>query len=228
MLTLVQNDPEVPAGSLLDLFEDNSVPYKVVCPFNHDPLPSLAGVSALIILGGAMGVHDIDTYPYLQEVKTCILDAAQLRIPLLGICLGGQLLAESLGASVHSQKNGELGIHAVCVADHAGTDPLFLGIPNEFTAFQWHYDCFDIPAGAVCLASSPRCAHQAFRYGSNQYGLQFHPEVTREIVSTWAEHLNCVQDTDRIIDDFVRSADAYNAVSRKLMVNFLRLAGIVS
>lgn len=228
MVILVQNDPEVPAGSLLDLLEDNRVPYKVVSSFNNEPLPLLDSVSALIILGGAMGVHDIDKYPYLQEVNSCILEATQRRIPLLGICLGGQLLAASLGASVHSQKNGELGIHAVCVAEHAGSDPLFQGLPNEFTAFQWHYDCFDIPAGAVCLASSPRCAHQAFRYGSNQYALQFHPEVTREIVLTWAEHLNCVQDTDRIVAEFVRSADAFNAASRKLVENFLRLAGIVS
>lgn len=174
-----------------------------------------------------MGVHDCSRYSYLLAVRSYIQQSVVREVPLLGICLGGQLLADALGAPVHSQKNAEMGLHSVEILEPATSDPLFLQIPQVFTAFQWHNDSFEIPAGAVCLASSPVCAHQAFRYGVNQYGLQFHPEVTRSIVASWIENSDAVKDSTRILEDFVREEDGYSAVSRKLLENFLRIANLL-
>jgi len=227
MLTLIQNDQEVPAGNLLAWFREFKIPFQIVRPYSGEALPAISDVSALVILGGAMGVHDSCRYPHLLEVKTFIHQAVFQTVPLLGICLGGQLLADVLGAPVHSQKNGEMGLHSVALLAPATTDPLFHDVPGVFTTFQWHNDSFETPGDAVCLASSPVCSYQAFRYGDNQYGLQFHPEVTRSIVSSWLENYGSEQDSARIMEDFVRAEDEYFAVSRKLLENFLRIAQLL-
>ncbi len=227
MLTLIQNDPEVPSGSFLDVLQENHVPHRVVSLFNGQTLPSLDGTLAVIVLGGAMGVHETDQYPFLASVRVYIKEAVDREIPLLGICLGGQLLAETLGATVHSRKNGEMGVCSVEILKSASTDPLFLGIPEAFTTFQWHNDSFEIPDGAACLASSRDCANQAFRYGVSHYGLQFHPEVTRNIVASWAMNADGTLDSARILEDFLLAEDTYSAISRKILENFLRLALII-
>jgi GMP synthase (glutamine-hydrolysing) len=227
MLTLIQNDQDVPSGSLIEWFREFQIPVRTIRPYMGDILPPIPEVSALIILGGAMGVHDYSLYSYLLAVRSYIQQSVVREVPLLGICLGGQLLADALGATVHSQKNGEMGLHSIEVLGSATSDPLFLELPKVFTAFQWHNDSFEIPDGAVCLASSPGCAHQAFRYGVNQYGLQFHPEVTRNIVASWIKNSNCVIDSTRILEDFVREENVYSAVSRKLLENFLRIAHLL-
>jgi len=227
MLTLIQNDQEVPAGNLLAWLREFEIPFQIVRPYSGEALPSISDVSALVILGGAMGVHDSCRYPYLLEVKTFIQQAVFKDLPLLGICLGGQLLADVLGAPVHSQKNGEMGLHSVALLESATSDPFFHHVPQIFSTFQWHNDSFEIPVGAVCLATSPVCSYQAFRYGANHYGLQFHPEVTRSIVSSWIESFGGGHDSTRIMEDFVRAEDEYFAVSRKLLENFLRIAQLL-
>ncbi|MRR07078.1 MAG: type 1 glutamine amidotransferase [Deltaproteobacteria bacterium] len=227
MLTLIQNDQEVPAGNLLGWLGEFQIPFRIVRPYSGEVFPSITDISALVVLGGAMGVHDCSRYPYLLAVKSYLQQVICRDVPLLGICLGGQLLADVLGAPVHSQRNGERGLHSVEKLKRADTDPLFLGIPQAFTTFQWHNDSFEIPAGAVCLASSPVCAHQAFRYGANHYGLQFHPEVTRSIVSSWIESFAGGNNSTRIMEDFIREEKAYAAISRKLLENFLQIARVL-
>jgi GMP synthase-like glutamine amidotransferase len=227
MLTLVQNDQEVPSGNLLGWFCEFQIPFRIVRPYSGEVLPDISDNSALIILGGAMGVHDSSQYPYLLAVRSYIQQAIHREVPLLGICLGGQLMADALGAPVHSQRSGERGLHSVEVLKSANTDPLFFGIPEVFPTFQWHNDSFEIPVDAVCLASSPACAHQAFRYGVNHYGLQFHPEVTRSIVTSWIESSAGVNNSTRIMEDFIREEKAYAAISRKLLENFLRIAHVL-
>lgn len=227
MLTLIQNDHEVPSGSLLEWLHEFQLPHRIIRPYSGELLPSIHEVSALVILGGAMGVHDSDRYPYLSSVSAVIRQAIHRHVPLLGVCLGGQLLADALGAKVHSQSNGEMGLHSVTVLESAKTDPLFLGVPKDFATFQWHNDCFDVPAAAVCLASSPACAHQAFRYGANLYGLQFHPEVTKEIIASWIESSEGKNDNMQILEDFVSAEETYRKVSRRLLKNFLRIAQLL-
>ena len=227
MLTLIQNDQGVPSGNLLHWLGEFQIPFRIVRPYSGEVFPSITDISALVVLGGAMGVHDSSRYPYLLAVKSYVQQAICRDVPLLGICLGGQLLADALGAPVHSQRNGEKGLHSVEVVKSANSDPLFLGIPQTFTTFQWHDDSFEIPVGAVCLASSPVCPHQAFRSGVNHYGLQFHPEVTRSIVTSWIESFAGGNDSTRIMEDFIREEKAYAAISRKILENFLRIAQVL-
>lgn len=227
MLTLLQNDQDVPSGNFLEWLGEFDLPVRTARPFNGENLPAIAGTSALIVLGGAMGVHDSDRFPHLRAVRSYMQQAVLKGVPLLGICLGGQLLADVLGAPVHSQRNGEMGLHSVEVLAPGASDPLFHEIPPSFITFQWHNDCFEIPAGAVCLASSVNCMHQAFRYGVSNYGLQFHPEVTKGIVASWIESSGTVTDASSILEDFVRTENEYTAVSRKLLENFLRIARLL-
>ena len=227
MLTLIQNDQQVPSGNFLDWLRTLDLPVRIIEAYLGEELPSVDDSSAVIVLGGAMGVHDSSRYPYLLTVKSYIQQVVLREVPLLGICLGGQLLADVLGATVHSRKNGEMGLLSVTVLESAISDPLFHEIPQSFTSFQWHNDSFEIPTGAICLASSPDCAHQAFRYGANQYGLQFHPEVSRDIVSRWIDSSADLDDFTWIIDDFIRHEALYSEVSRKILENFLRIAGML-
>lgn len=228
MLTLIQNDQDVPAGNFLEWLREYELPVRIIKSYTDEALPPLADTSALIVLGGAMGVHDNGCFPYLKSVRSYLQQAVLREMPLLGICLGGQLLADVLGAPVHSQRNGEMGVHSVEVLEPGANDPLFHQIPESFTTFQWHNDSFEIPEGAVCLASSANCAQQAFRYGVNQYGLQFHPEVTRDIIASWIESSGMVDDASAaILEDFVRTEEDYTVASRNLLENFLRIANLL-
>lgn len=228
MITLVQSDPEVPAGTITEWLHINDIPYRIIRAFSGEMLPPPDVSKAVIVLGGSMGVHDDGRFPFLSTVKIFIRETAGLNIPFLGICLGGQLLADTVGAHVHSNRYGEKGVHSVNLLDLAETDPIFNGIPQVFPAFQWHEDSFELPQGAVLLASSDACANQAFRYGGSMYGLQFHPEVTREIVTSWTQSLGDKANSIRYMEEYVLEEERYLAVSRILFENFLRIAQLIS
>lgn len=171
-----------------------------------------------------MGVHDVALFPYLREVKSYVRSAAAADVPFLGICLGGQLLADALGAQVHSGRFGEKGVRKVRLLERSTPAPLFFGFPEQFDAFQWHDDSFELPAGATLLASSDACANQAFRFGKHSYGLQFHPEVTRDIVSSWSGSSPDGPYASGVMDEFLRAEESYRSVSFRLFENFLRIA----
>jgi GMP synthase-like glutamine amidotransferase len=222
MLAFIQNDPEVPAGNFAGWLREDNIPYRIYRAFAGERLP-LEGVCASIILGGAMGVFDDQEYPFLRAVKGYIRELMVREIPVLGICLGGQLLADALGARVYSGRDGEKGIHPVSLTDSAASDRFFSGIPTSFPTFQWHNDSFDSPDGAVLLASSHHAKNQAFRYGGHIYGIQFHPEVDQETVAAWV-HVSDEDPSKEIIDGFSLEAVKFTTVSRMLLNNFLRIA----
>jgi GMP synthase-like glutamine amidotransferase len=149
-------------------------------------VPDVAGYDALIFLGGPMSVND--GLPYLESEMELIRQAVARRQPILGICLGAQLVARALGAAVGRNPTKEIGWYPLRFTEAAQTDPLFQGLPTE-TVFHWHGETFDLPPGAELLASSDLCRHQAFRVGEFVYALQFHLEVTPEIIADW-----CLQD----------------------------------
>lgn len=152
-----------------------------------DPLPDhLDGHDGLIVLGGPMSVHDQAEYPHLARAEDLIRQAVATGIPTLGICLGAQLIAKAMGAEVRPNAVKEIGCYPVRLTDDAQRDPLFAGLGPEMTVFQWHGDTFTLPPGATLLAAAPLCHHQAFRIGANAYGLQFHMEVTADMVEAWA------------------------------------------
>jgi GMP synthase (glutamine-hydrolysing) len=157
---------------------------------------SLGSSSGLIVMGGPMGVYDHDRFPHLVDEMRLIEAAARGGKPVLGICLGSQLLAAALGAAVKPSGRQEIGWHTVTLAPAAKADPLWSDIPTTFTALHWHGDIFDLPHGAERLASSQMTENQAFHYGKNAYGLLFHLEVTANsiegMVATFPEDLQKV------------------------------------
>jgi GMP synthase (glutamine-hydrolysing) len=142
-------------------------------------------LAGLIVLGGPMNVDEVDKHPALAAEAGWIRDAVHSGLPVLGICLGSQLLAKALGAKVYPNPIKEIGWYPLDLTPAAEADRLFAGCPAEQVVFQWHGDTFDLPEGAVHLASSTACTHQAFRYGDNAYGLQFHIEITADLVDEW-------------------------------------------
>ncbi len=224
MLHILQNDPRVPPGNIM---ENLAIQPPVHHLYRGDCLPGLGDVSALIVLGGAMGALDDEHHPFLQELKTFIGRVVNAGIPFLGICLGGQLLAAATGARVVSRRWEELGTLPVTLTGEGRRDRLFRGIPDTFSTFQWHHDSFDIPSSGVLLASSAACPHQAVRVGESAWGLQFHPEVTEEIVSDWCSwDVSTAARTRLILDAFRNREREYLAIAFSLFRNFLDTAGL--
>lgn len=150
-----------------------------------DSRPSLRGYDGLVVLGGPMRVDDTDRHAHLATEMELIREAIEAELPVLGICLGAQLIARALGAEVRPNGRKEIGWYDVSLTDEGRNDPLFRHFRGSEKIFQWHEDTFGIPEGAVHLASSPACPGQAFRYRDHVYGLQFHLEVDERLIERW-------------------------------------------
>ena len=154
-----------------------------------DSIPNPDRVEGLVIMGGPMGAYETDKYPYLAEECRLIRELAHRNRAVLGVCLGAQLLASSLGARVYPGQQAEVGFGSVELTAEGKQDSLFESVEGPVPVFHWHRDTFDLPEGAVLLASSKEYSHQAFRFGSCAYGLQFHVEPDSETWSSWREQL---------------------------------------
>jgi GMP synthase (glutamine-hydrolysing) len=151
---------------------------------------ALRGSSGVVILGGTMSANDL--LPGLSSELALIEQAIVARVPLLGICLGAQLIAKALGAQVYRNPQKEIGWAPVYLTDAGRADPVFQGMESPAQVFHWHSETFDLPSGAEWLAYSDRCRHQAFRYAESVYGIQFHPEVTAGMIADWcADPASC-------------------------------------
>jgi GMP synthase-like glutamine amidotransferase len=190
-------------------------------PHETDP----AAYDAIMVFGGAMHPDQDAEHPWLPVEADFLRGALADRVPLLGVCLGSQLIARAAGATVGPAAHAEIGWHAVELHDAAHDDPVLGVLPRRFEAFQWHYYTFDVPPGATLLASSA-AARQAYRLGDTTWGVQFHAEVTREMVESWLvegeaelprprEELHA--ETDRLIG-------SWNGLGRSLCEAFLELA----
>jgi GMP synthase (glutamine-hydrolysing) len=183
---------------------------------------------AILVMGGPMGVYDEAEYPFLRAEHDFLQRAIAQGVPLLGICLGSQLLAKALGARVYRNPHKEIGWYTVDLTPAGCTDPLFAGVESPLLVFQWHGDAFDLPPGATALASSPLCTHQAFRYSDRVYGCLFHLEVTPEMIHTWMaafrEELAGVRtyiDPERILADMPLYLAQYRQVSTQVFTNLV-------
>lgn len=155
---------------------------KTVEPPAGEPLPSHADVAGAVVMGGPMSVHEVGRYPALVDEREWLAEAARREMPILGICLGAQLLARALGAEVRAGEGPEIGFAPVEVHDPA--DPVVGALAPETTVLHWHGDVFDLPDGATPLASSAQTEVQAFRRG-NAWGLLFHPEADTALLDAW-------------------------------------------
>ena len=194
------------------------------------PVPARCDADALVVMGGPMGVYESDRYPHLDDERRLIDHTLGVGRPIIGTCLGSQLLASALGARVYKNTRKEIGWHEVELAAAAVDDALFAGAPRRFTPVHWHGDVFDLPAGAVPLASSRITPHQAYRHGRNVYGLLFHLELDRPQLDSWitafAEELASerIAPAEITADADRRLADAV-AVGAPLFARFAALIG---
>ena len=173
-------------GSMAEFFGSTTWGTKTIDLSQGKSLPQdLTQIQAVVLLGGPMNVYEEDKFPFLRQENHFLRKVIEQGLPFLGICLGAQLLAKAGGARIKKASQKEEGWHRVNLNEAGKRDPLFQGLEKEFSVFQWHEDSFDIPAGGILLASSAVGINQAFRLGSNAYGLQFHIEVTPEMIEDW-------------------------------------------
>ncbi len=157
-----------------------------------DALPALADFDRLVVMGGPMGVGDTEAHPWLSTERAFIAAAIAAGKSVVGVCLGAQLIAAALGARVYRNTHQEIGWLPVRLTRHAQALDLCDGLPAEQTVFHWHGDTFDLPPGAVHLATSAACVNQAFLFEGRVLGLQFHLEGTPASVAAICEH--CADD----------------------------------
>ena len=150
-----------------------------------ETIPDQRSFHLLILMGGPMSVNDEDVHPFLIEEKQFVRSWVIRGKPTLGICLGAQLIADCLDAEVYKGKKEELGWYELMVTKQGADDQFVQQFSHCFPVFQWHGETFDLPEGAVLLATAQDYPHQAFRFGDMTYAFQFHLEVTESMLRTW-------------------------------------------
>jgi GMP synthase-like glutamine amidotransferase len=195
--------------------------------FDQGTLPDLADFDWVVAMGGPMGVADQASYPWLEEEKGFIREAITDGKTVVGVCLGAQMIAAALGANVYRNPEKEIGWLPIELTEQGRKSGPMAFLPQRLEIFQWHGDTFDLPAGAVHLARSEACEHQAFLYEQRVLGLQFHLESTpasvEDLVANCAEEMTSgryVQDAGRILAateaDYGRINQAMTGVLERL------------
>lgn len=156
-------------------------------PWAGQALPQTSDADALIVFGGEQAATDDHTHPYLPALAELMAGYTALDRPVLGICLGSQLLARAYGGDNHLGIAPEFGWVDVSLTEAGRADPVLSQVPGTFPIFQWHSDTFTLPPDAIHLAHSQVARHQAFRIGRATYGTQFHFEASRAVVRDWSE-----------------------------------------
>ena len=192
-----------------------------------EPPAPVESYGAVLVFGGAMHVDQEDRHGWLHDERLLLQRLLADEVPLLGVCLGGQLVAKALHGHVRRMPAPEIGWPVVELTAEAGADPLFAGLPDRFPTFQWHLYHFELPQGAVPLARTERCL-QAFRAGETAWAIQFHAEVTRENLLGWVRSSEPAEDGDldvpRLLAETEERIDDWNAFGRELCGRFLAVA----
>ncbi len=175
-------------GTIAHFLRNEEIPVDILYTHAGDKVPlSIEKYSGLIVMGGGMNVDETDKFPFLKQECLLIQNAIASKRPVLGICLGAQLIAKSLGAKVYQGNVKEVGWLPIHLTDDGRRDPAISAFSDALanTVFHWHGDTFPLPEKATLLASSDLYPTQAFSYGNLIYGLQFHFEITQDMVNKW-------------------------------------------
>jgi GMP synthase-like glutamine amidotransferase len=222
-LLVIENDPTDDIRRLGEWLTSAGLRLSVVRPHAGEPLPeTLDGYAALIVMGGEQSAYDtgVEWFPRLESL---LRKAVRYHVPTLGVCLGGQLLAQALGGRVERSEQGlEIGAKLVAKRDIAAEDPLFGPIPFAPDVIQYHSDEISVlPAGAVLLAASTYYPHQAFRVGDRAWGIQFHIETDTEMFANWATGL---EDAETLVAGVEERQDDVREVWQPFAARFADLA----
>jgi GMP synthase (glutamine-hydrolysing) len=177
---VVQHEPFEGPGTLGEAL--SSCELRIVRTYAGGSVPHALDREGLVVLGGGMGVYEAERHPHLRDEMRLLAGAVQGGHPVLGVCLGSQLLAAALGGAVGKAPSKEIGWYDVELLSGARDDALFGSAPASFPAFHWHGDAFTLPGGAVALASSALTPLQAFRAGPRAWGVQFHLETDARVL----------------------------------------------
>lgn len=219
-----------PPGLIGEALRDRGIATETIQTFAGDRVPdTMNGRDALVVMGGPMGVYEQDRYPNLGKEISLIRNAIETSKPVLGVCLGSQLLAAALGADVAPAQK-EIGWFQVTLTGEAAGDPLLRDAGGSFTPFHWHGDAFDLPPGASLLASSALTPRQAFRHGESAYGFLFHMEMdesmVRAMVETFAEELQeAGGDPSAVLAQAVRAVPEMNRIGSEVFARWAARIG---
>ena len=216
MVIILKHVPFEGPGLIQEMLEGRGVPHRTIEVFDEGVPLCPAGFSGLVSMGGPMSVGD--GLEEIQREKHLLREAVEKDVPVLGICLGAQVLASAFGARVYPGTGPEIGWGEVHLTEEGVGDPLFAGVQSPVPVLHWHGETFDLPFDAVHLASSRQYEQQAFRIGSGTYGFQFHLEVDEEMIQEWV-----VRDVESE-DGLLTAAETVTDLTWKKL-DPLRLAG---
>lgn len=210
-------------GTLGDYLVSAGFDLKMVDLANGDSLPRLDRCRAIVSLGGPMSVYDTDKYPFLLKEEDFLKKALAESKPVLGICLGGQILAKISGAAVTKARREEMGWYDLELTPEARYDPLFKNLGLKLLVFQWHEDTFAVPDHGVLLAVGSQCRNQAFRIGDSAWGLQFHLELTKDMIADWLDYYKSDLDRDELLSGYYKRESEYRRQAAAIYDNFFNL-----
>ena len=187
---VVRHQPNVPLAALERGL--GGVPWRYLDAWTDPEWPDASDIAGLIVLGGKMSALEDDEYPFLKQVRELMTSAIEKDIPVLGSCLGSQLLAQVVGGSVYRMTKPEVGFVELSLTSEGAADPLVSPVGDLDRVLVWHEDSYELPAEAELLASSEMARNQAFRFGS-AYGIQFHVEATEREIVEWAGETDPVE-----------------------------------
>jgi GMP synthase-like glutamine amidotransferase len=186
----IQHVPFEGPGLIAEVAGRRGIELRLCHPYREETLPPENEIGGLVVMGGPMGAGDTVEHPYLAHEAELIAAMVHSGRPVLGVCLGAQLIAHALGARIYRGEQAEIGLGTVSLTQMGLEDPVLGNLGVEILpVMHWHQDTFDLPAQALWLARSELYAHQAFRVGKRAYGLQFHLEVDQDLARAWRKHL---------------------------------------
>jgi len=184
---IVQHAQHEHPAALRRALETQGVQTLWIHPYRGDGYPDVSQIRGMISLGGPMGANDEAEHPWITRECELLRQCVEAELPTVGVCLGGQMMARALGAEVARNEVAEVGWYPIQLNAQGKKDRILGVAGTQPLVYQWHYDTFQLPKGAVLLAKSTACPRQAYRVGEKAYGFQFHPEADHQLVQEWLD-----------------------------------------
>jgi GMP synthase (glutamine-hydrolysing) len=219
---IIMHVPSEGPGTLGSFLVSRNANIMTVRLYDGESLPpDPSGLDAIVSMGGPMNVYEDEKYPFLAPETLFLREALGKGVPMIGICLGAQMIARAAGARITLSPKKEVGWGKVSLTEAGSEDTLFQGLPPTLEVLQWHEDMFDVPEQGTLLATSEDCPHQAFRLGK-AFGVQFHVEVTREMLNEWFARS---EELPGILERYDHLEPDLSSQAQTLYENFLSVVG---